>query len=150
VSDIISEVAQMKAQIAQMMNKEELQLEVKTIWAVYDPMKTSVWCSKLDCPRLGRETTYDVVKQIENEDGELESIIKTGVSEEETQTGDYDGAIKRVSSPRIKHHDLGVMAAFTSKSKAIEFIEDYFRLNQDALNGENQIELCLSEIIINS
>ena len=149
-SGLLSEVAQMKAQLAQIMNKEELELEVKTIWAVYDPMKTSVWCSKIDCPLLGRETTYDTVKQTENEDGELESVIETGLSEEETKTGEYDGTIKRVSSPRIKHHDLGIMAAFTSKKKATDFIEDYFKMIPSALRGKNEVELCLSEIIINS
>lgn len=111
---------------------------------MYDPSKISVWCSKTDCPLLAREVTYDVLKEEESEDGELEAIIKHGLSEEESE--EYDARIKRVSSPRIKHHDLGVLASFTSKKKALDFIDDYFRLNRETLSGENSIELGLSEL----
>ena len=149
VTDVISEIAALKAQVAALVGTHsELSQEVSSIWVVYDPSKISVWCQKTDCPLLGREVTYDVVKEEEQEDGELDSIIKTGVSEEESESGDYDARIKRVSSPKIKHHDLGVIAPFTSKKKATDYIEEYFRLNRGNFTGENAPEIGLSEVII--
>lgn len=142
-------MAALKAQIATIMSSDkELSDGVSSIWVVYDPSKISVWCSKTDCPLLGREVTYDVVKEEEQEDGESEAVIKTGVSEEESESGKYDARVKRVSSPKIKHHDLGVIAAFSSKKKATDYIEEYFRLNRETLSGENTSEIGLSEIII--
>jgi|APSaa5957512535_1039671.scaffolds.fasta_scaffold00230_20 hypothetical protein len=149
LSDIVSEVAALKAQIALLMNSDkELSQNVASIWVVYDPSKISVWCSKTDCPLLGREVSYDVMKEEEAEDGELEAIVKHGISEEDSKSGEYDARIKRVSSPRIKHHDLGVIASFTSKKKATDYIEEYFRLNRGTLSGENAQEIGLSEIIV--
>lgn len=151
LSDIIAEVAALKAQIATIMSSDkELSDGISSIWVVYDPSKISVWCSKTDCPLLGREVTYDVVKEEEQEDGELDAIIKTGVSEEESESGDYDARVKRVSSPRIKHHDLGVIASFTSKKKATDYIEEYFRLNRGTFTGETNPEIGISEIIVTS
>jgi len=145
VTDIVSEIAAMKAQIAALTSSDgQLSQNVSSIWVVYDPSKISVWCSKTDCPLLERDITYDVIKEEEGEDGELESIIKHGVSEEESE--DYDGRIKRISSPRVKHHDLGVLASFTSKKKATDYIEEYFRLNRETLSGKGGAELGLSEI----
>ena len=149
MADVLSEVAALKAQVAAMMaSNSELSQEVSSIWVVYDPSKISVWCQKTDCPLLGREVTYDVMKEEEKDDGELEAIITTGVSAEESESGDYDARIKRVSSPKIKHHDLGVIASFTSKKKATDFIEEYFRLNRETLSGENSMELGLTELPI--
>jgi hypothetical protein len=54
----------------------------------------------------------------------------------------------RLSSPKIKHHDLGVIASFTSKKKATTFIEDYFRMNRATLSGKDAPEIGLSEIVI--
>lgn len=145
MTDIVSEVAALKAQLSALMSSDQgLSQNVSSIWVVYDPSKISVWCSKTDCPLLERAVTYDVIKEEEGEDGELESIIKHGVSEEESE--EYDGRIKRISSPRVKHHDLGVLASFTSKKKATDYIEDYFRLNRETLSGKGGAELGLSEI----
>jgi len=145
LTDIVSEVAALKAQLSALISSDKtLAQSVSSIWVVYDPSKISVWCSKTDCPLLERDVTYDVIKEEETEDGELESIIKHGVSEEESE--EYDGRIKRVSSPRVKHHDLGVLASFTSKKKATDYIEDYFRLNRETLSGKGGAELGLSEI----
>ena len=131
-----------------MSSNTELAPSVASIWVVYDASKISVWCSKTDCPLLGREVTYDVVKEEESDDGELESIIKTGLSEEESNSGDYDARVMRLSFPKIKHHDLGVIASFTSKKKATTFIEDYFRMNRATLSGKDAPEIGLSEIVI--
>ena len=146
---MVSELAALKAQMAMLMSSNtELAPSVSSIWVVYDASKISVWCSKTDCPLLGREVTYDVVKEEEGDDGELESIIKTGLSEEESNSGDYDARVMRLSSPKIKHHDLGVIASFTTKKKATTFIEDYFRMNRATLSGKDAPEIGLSEIVI--
>jgi len=146
---LVSELAALKAQMAMLMSSNtELAPSVASIWVVYDASKISVWCSKTDCPLLGREVTYDVVKEEESDDGELESIIKTGLSEEESKSGDYNARVMRLSSPKIKHHDLGVIASFTSKKKATTFIEDYFRMNRATLSGKDAPEIGLSEIVI--
>ena len=146
---MVSELAALKAQMAMLMSSNtELAPSVASIWVVYDASKISVWCSKTDCPLLGREVTYDVVKEEESDDGELESIIKTGLSEEESKSGDYNARVMRLSSPKIKHHDLGVIASFTSKKKATTFIEDYFRMNRATLSGKDAPEIGLSEIVI--
>ena len=71
VTDVISEVAALKAQVAAIMTNSEFTQDVSSIWVVYDPSKISVWCEKTDCPLLGREVTYDVLKEEEQEDGEL-------------------------------------------------------------------------------
>ena len=131
-----------------MSSNTELAPSISSIWVVYDASKISVWCSKTDCPLLGREVTYDVVKEEESDDGELESIIKTGLSEEESNSGDYNARVMRLSSQKIKHHDLGVIASFTSKKKATTFIEDYFRMNRATLSRKDAPEIGLSEILI--
>ena len=48
----------------------------------------------------------------------------------------------RVGGPTIKLHDLGVVAAFTTKMKAIAFIDEYFKTNQD----QNPGELMMTEV----
>ena len=56
----------------------------KSIWVVHNPQKSATWCSKSDCPKLGRKQVYDVVlnEKQENTEGELENIILLGVTDE--------------------------------------------------------------------
>ena len=87
-----------------------------------------------------------------DEDDGIEAIIKTGLSKDEADS--YENKKKRIGSPTLKHHDLGVIASFTSKKKATDFIERYFKLNQrkfEELNrqGLGTPDICLSEIIVN-
>ena len=146
---MVSELAALKAQMAMLMSSNtELAPSVASIWVVYDASKISVWCSKTDCPLLGREVTYDVVKEEEDEDGELQEIITQGVSEEMVKSGDYDRSVKRVGEPTTRHHDLGVLASFTSKRKATDYIEEYFRLNRDTFDKNALPDICLAEVNI--
>lgn len=147
--DLAEEIATLKAQMSMLSSeKTSLPVEFKSIWVVYDASKMSVWCSKSDCPKLNRKVTYDVVKEEETEDGELEEIITQGITEEMVKSGDYDRSVKRVGEPTTRHHDLGVLASFTSKRKATEFIEEYFRLNRASFDKEALPDVCLSEITI--
>ena len=97
---------------------------------------------------MGRKTTYDVVK--ENKDPEAEDIIMTGVSKEVSEEEDVKRKVKRVGAPTVKLDDLGVLAAFTSKKKALDFMDNYFKLNQNTITGEGDQELQMTEIRITS
>ena len=33
----------------------------KSVWVVHNPQRRATWCSKSDCPKLGRKKTYDMV-----------------------------------------------------------------------------------------
>jgi hypothetical protein len=141
--DTNAELAVLKAQMATLMGamQGEGMIEVKSVWAIHQPSKQSTWCSKSDCPKLGRETTYDVVKK----DADLEDIIKQGVSEEESAGSDVERRVKRVGSPTVKLHDLGIIATFTSKVKALSFMSEYFKGNQDA--GVDPLQMTEIKII---
>ncbi len=153
MTDIASELEALKTQMATLMaaTGENESLQMSSIWIVFDATKTGVWCSKTDCPKLGRDVTFDVAEEVETDDG-IEAIIKTGLSKDEADS--YENKKKRIGSPTLKHHDLGVIASFTSKKKATDFIERYFKLNQrkfEELNrqGLGTPDICLSEIIVN-
>ena len=109
-----------------------VELSLPSIWVVHNPHSSVVWCSKTDCEMLGRKTTYDVV--MESTDPEAEDIIMTGVSKEASNEEDVKRKVKRVSAPTVKLDNLGVVAAFTKK--AIDFMDNYFKLNQRSITGE--------------
>jgi len=106
----------------------------KSIWVIHNPVKRAIWCSKSDCPKLGRKEVFDVVMSDteENSDGELEQIIKLGVtSEADIDESKIERKVRRVGEPTVKHHSLGVVAAFRSKKKALKFLDEHFKSNQD-------------------
>ena len=138
--DVAAELAALKAQMATMMGamQSEEKIAVSSIWVVHQPDRMATWCSKSDCPKLGRKTTYDVIlkETQENEKGELEHLIKEGVAPEDIDEEKVETKIARVGGPTVKLHDLGVVAAFTTKMKALAFIDEYFKANQDQSPGE--------------
>ena len=79
-------------------------------------------------------------------DDDLGEIIKTGVSKEESEKENVSKRSKRVGAPTVKLHDLGVVAAFRSKKKALNFMDKLFKDNQ----GASEVKLELSEINIES
>tara|TARA_B100000035_G_C20601492_1_gene379901 strand:- start:215 stop:508 length:294 start_codon:yes stop_codon:yes gene_type:complete len=97
---------------------------------------------------MGRKTTYDVVK--ENPDPEAEDIIMTGVSKEASEEEDVKRKVKRVGTPTVSLDNLGVIAAFTTKKKALDFMDNYFKLNQRSISGEDDNELQMTEIVVTS
>ena len=151
MSDTSAELAALKAQLAAVMTAIEgkgVELSLPSIWVVHNPNKRAVWCPKTDCQMLGRKTTYDVVK--ENTDPEAEDIIMTGVSKAASEEDDVKRKVKRVGAPTVKLDNLGVVAAFTSKKKAIDFMDNYFKLNQNSITGEEDHELQMTEIKVTS
>jgi len=119
----------------------------KSIWVVHNPQRRATWCSKSDCPKLGRKQVYDVVlsEKEENSDGELENIIMLGVTDEaEIDEEKIEKKVRRVGEPTVKLHTLGAVASFTTKKKALQFMEDFFREHQD--NSPDSLELSEIEI----
>lgn len=111
----------------------------KSIWVIHNPQKRATWCSKSDCPKLGRKEVYDVVlnEKQENTEGELENIILLGVTDEaDIDESKVEQRVKRVGEPTVKLHNLGIVGSFTKKKKALAFMEDYFKTNQDQSPGE--------------
>ena len=151
MSDTSAEIAALKAQLAAVMTAIEcigVELSLPSVWVVHNPYQRAVWCSKTDCQMLGRKTTYDVVK--ENTDPDAEDIIMTGVSKEASEEDDVKRKVKRVGAPTVKLDDLGVIAAFSSKTKALDFMNNYFKLNQNSITGDGDQELQMTEIIVTS
>jgi hypothetical protein len=144
--DFAAELAALKAQMSTMMGamQNEETISVSSIWVVHQPDRAATWCSKSDCPKLGRKKSYDLIlkETQENEDGELEHLIKEGVAPEDVNDEEVETKITRVGGPTVKLHDLGVVAAFTTKLKAIAFIDEYFKTNQD----QNPGELMMTEV----
>jgi len=116
----------------------------RAIWVVHNPNRKATWCSKSDCPKLGRKTTYDVVlrEQQENADGELENIIQLGVQPDYVEDEKIEKKVRRVGEPTVKLHELGVVAAFTSQKKAVSYLENYFKERQN----ESPEDLSITEI----
>tara|TARA_B100000963_G_scaffold362053_2_gene402774 strand:- start:8065 stop:8520 length:456 start_codon:yes stop_codon:yes gene_type:complete len=151
MGDISAEVAALKAQLAALTTAAEsagVKLEAKTIYVVHNPYQRAIWCPNIDCQTMGRKTTYDVVK--ENPDPEAEDIIMTGVSKEASEEKDVKRKVKRVGTPTVSLDNLGVIAAFTTKKKALDFMDNYFRLNQRSITGDGDQELQMTEVIVNS
>ena len=147
MTDTNAELAALKAQLAAVMTAIEgkgVELSLPSIWVVHNPNKRAIWCPNVDCSSMGRKTTYDVVK--ENTDPEAEDIIMTGVSKEASEEDDVKRKVKRVSAPTIKLDNLGVVAAFTTKKKAIDFMDNYFKLNQNTISGDEDYELQMTEV----
>ena len=151
MSDTSGEIAALKAQLAAVMSAvsgKGIELSMPSIWVVHNPHERAVWCSKTDCAMLGRKTTYDIVK--ENKDPEAEDLIMTGVSKEASDEEGIKRKVKRVGSPTVKLDNLGVVAAFTTKTKALDFMDTYFKLNQKSITGEGDQELQMTEIKVTS
>ncbi len=151
MGDIGAEVAALKAQLAALTTAAEsagVKLEAKTIYVVHNPNERAIWCPNIDCSSMGRKTTYDVVK--ENPDPEAEDIIMTGVSKEASEEEDVKRKVKRVGTPTVSLDNLGVIAAFTTKKKALDFMDNYFKLNQRSISGEDDNELQMTEIVVTS
>ena len=119
----------------------------KSVWVIHNPQRRATWCAKSDCPKLGRKQVYDVVlsEKQENSDGELENIIMLGVTDEaEIDEEKIEKKVRRVGEPTVKLHTLGAVASFTTKKKALQFMEDFFREHQD--NSPDSLELSEIEI----
>ena len=74
----------------------------------------------------------------------------TGVSKEASEVEGVKRKVKRVGAPTVSLDNLGAIAAFTTKKKALDFIDNYFRLNQRSISGDGDNELQMTEVIVTS
>jgi len=114
-----------------------------SIWAVYDPTKVGVWCSKSDCPLSGRKVSMETVSLDENQE------METG----EEKDDDFILGVKviRDHGPLTKNHALGIIASFRSQDEGSKFIQTYYRAKQLEFGNtpiENIPQLELVEIAL--
>ena len=116
-----------------------------SVWLVYNPNDIQVWCSKVDCPHLGRETKVETVTQPLTEED------KKGMDEELLAAiGDSDEIslpVLRVSEPKKGKHTLGIVAAFSTEREATNYIKRYYHKiqNDDTID---RFELCVCEVAV--
>jgi len=116
-----------------------------SVWLVYNPNDIRVWCPKVDCPHLGRETTVETVTQPLSEED------KENMNEEVlAEIGDSDEIslpVLRVSEPKRGKHPLGIVRAFATEREATNYIKRYYRKiqNDDTID---RIELCVCEVAV--
>ena len=135
VEELAAQLAEMQQQMANMMKSgNRLPIEDE-IYLVYNPHNIRVWCSKTDCPHLGRESRIDMVKQ----PVDSEAAAAMGIEEEEVEV-----PVVRVSEPKNGAHSLGIIAAFGTEIEATKFIQKYYRRNKDLL--DEGFQLCISKV----
>jgi len=116
-----------------------------SVWLVYNPNDIRVWCSKVDCPHLGREAKVETVTQpLTEEDKETideELLAEIGDSNE------ISLPVLRVSEPKRAKHPLGILRAFGTEREATIYIKRYYRKiqNDDTID---RIELCVCEVAV--
>ena len=95
---------------------------LSSIWAVYDPTKVGVWCSKSDCPLSGRKVSMETVSLDEEQE------METG----EEKDSDFVVGVKviRDYGPTTKNHALGIIASFRSQEEGSKFIQTYYKQRQ--------------------
>jgi hypothetical protein len=133
-NELFAQMAAMQAQLDQLKKgttHDDSQL--KSIWAVFNPRKVSVWCEKSNCPVTGRRTKLST---IELKKSQTMSAFLTGEAEEPV-TEDSDEitqvSVLRDAGPKFRHHPIGIIASFRTQRKAQKYIESYYRANQDTL-----------------
>jgi hypothetical protein len=123
--------------------------KTKSFWIVHDPAFIKVWCPKSSCPNLGRKLEVETLKikasdaQGLTESGEVEDLKS---SDEIIET-----KIIIDKGPDKAHHPLGVIGSFTTEVKAISFMSNYYKVNQDRFSKmERPPALELIEIKLDS
>ena len=135
VEELAAQLAEMQQHMANMMKSgNRLPIEDE-IYLVYNPHNIRVWCSKTDCPHLGRESRIDMVKQ----PVDSEAAAAMGIEEEEVEV-----PVVRVSEPKNGAHSLGILAVFGTELEATKFVQKYYRHNKGML--EDGFQLCISKV----
>ena len=135
IEELAAQLAQMQQQMANMVKSgNRLPIEDE-IYLVYNPHNIRVWCSKTDCPHLGRESRIDMVKQ----PIDSEAAAAMGIEEAEVEV-----PVVRVSEPRNGAHSLGILAVFGTELEATKFVQKYYRHNKSML--DEGFQLCISKV----
>ena len=116
-----------------------------SVWLVYNPNDIRVWCPKVDCPHLGRESKVSKVMQpvTEEEKEGLDEEVLSAINDK----GEIEVPVVHVSAPKKSTHPLGVVRAFASEREATNYIRDFYRKNRydPSMQG---IELSVCEVEI--
>ena len=141
--ELAEQLTQMQATIAKL-SQPASKLPIKDeLYIVYNPHNVQVWCSKVDCPHLGRESKVDVIKQ--PVDPEIAKAMADAGSESIPKT--VDVPVLRVSEPRKNTHALGIMAVFGNEMEATQYITKYYKRHRyDGLT--DGLNLCIAQIDI--
>jgi len=135
VEELAAQLAAMQQQMANMVKANNRLPIEDEIYLVYNPHNIRVWCSKTDCPHLGRESRIDMVKQ----PVDAEAAAAMGIEEEEIEV-----PVVRVSEPKNGAHPLGILAAFGTELEATKFVQKYYRSNKGML--DEGFQLCISKV----
>jgi hypothetical protein len=141
--ELAEQLLQMQATLAKM-SQPSSKLPIKDeLYIVYNPHNVQVWCSKVDCPHLGRETKVDVIKQPIEPD--LAKAMAAVGDEDIPET--VEVPVLRVSEPRKNAHALGIMAVFGSELEATQYITKFYKRHRyDGLT--DGLNLCIAQIDI--
>lgn len=140
--ELAQQLLEMQATLAKL-SKPKLKLPIEDeLYIVYNPHNVQVWCSKVDCPHLGRETRVDMVEHPVDEE-----LAKAMAEEGEEVPDKVEVPVLRVSEPRKNAHALGIMAVFGNQLEATQYIEKFYKRHRydgvtDGLN------LCIAQIDI--
>ena len=165
--DLATQMARMQAQIDAMKSGTESDDKLESIWAVHDPSKVQVWCSKIDCGLGGRKLSTQTI-HLPVDHTISAALDGTDVEEDDPFERDDNGEVildddgepkKRVvevkvlreSGPTVKHHSLGIIASFTSERSAIKFVTDHYKRNQmvfSSMDPQDVPQLEVVEILI--
>ena len=110
VEELAAQLAAMQQQMANMVKANNRLPIEDEIYLVYNPHNIRVWCSKTDCPHLGRESRIDMVKQPVDEGCKAMGI----------ETEDIEVPVVPVSEPKNGAHPLGIIAAFGTERKQFD------------------------------
>jgi len=134
VEELASQLAAMQQQMANLIKSDD-RLPIKDeLFLVFNPYNIRLWCSKTDCPHLGRESRIDMVKQPVDED------LADAMQAEEIEV-----PVVRVSEPRNGAHPLGILAVFGTEREAIKFVEQYYRRHREQVASPG-FELQISRV----
>ena len=133
VEELAEQLAAMQQQMANLA-KPSTRLPIEDeLFLVYNPYKMRVWCSKSDCPHLGRESRIEMVQQPLPEEVDSESDSER-----------VEVPVVRLSEPKNGAHELGIMAVFGTEREAVKFVETYYKRNKHMM--EEGFNLCISKV----
>lgn len=122
VEELAEQLAELQQQVAKA-NLPSNKLPIKDeLYIVYNPHNVQVWCSKVDCPHLGRETKVDMVEHPVDEE-----LAEAMAAEGEEVPEQVEVPILRISEPRKNAHALGIMAVFGTQLEATQYIETFYK-----------------------
>ena len=105
VEELAAQLAAMQQQMANLAKPADRLPIQDEIFLVFNPHNIRVWCSKSDCPHLGRESRIEMIQQ----------PLPEGV-DPESDSEKVEVPVVRLSEPK-KGRELGIIAVFGTGAK---------------------------------